>query len=180
MNAPNELVHLACKLEFYFFKLIQIINEPWSSTILTRFELEARLVWLELHPYLWGISTPFGLVKIRLIKSCSGSSFIKLSPTNRCWTIYLVFHPCIQNFRNQIDLLRLFQLDGSMIIVAENIMGSVKIDENGEPILQYGYRCYIYNHLSLLFQEYYHSKYYAQNCVHFLVGVEDVSYGMSK
>ncbi|XP_057980825.1 UTP--glucose-1-phosphate uridylyltransferase 3, chloroplastic isoform X2 [Malania oleifera] len=33
------------------------------------------------------------------------------------------------------------QLDGSMIIVAENIMGSSKINEKGEPILQYGHRC---------------------------------------
>ncbi|KAF8402599.1 hypothetical protein HHK36_010687 [Tetracentron sinense] len=32
-------------------------------------------------------------------------------------------------------------LDGSLIIVAENVMGSTRIDENGEPTLQYGYRC---------------------------------------
>ncbi|KAJ4970072.1 hypothetical protein NE237_003171 [Protea cynaroides] len=38
-------------------------------------------------------------------------------------------------------LWRDVQLDGSLIIVAENIMGSTKIDENGEPILQYGHRC---------------------------------------
>ncbi|CAM8895571.1 unnamed protein product [Rhodiola kirilowii] len=33
------------------------------------------------------------------------------------------------------------QLDGSMIIVAENIMGSTKTDEQGETKLQYGNRC---------------------------------------
>ncbi|XP_042512379.1 UTP--glucose-1-phosphate uridylyltransferase 3, chloroplastic isoform X2 [Macadamia integrifolia] len=38
-------------------------------------------------------------------------------------------------------LWRDVQLVGSMIIVAENIMGSTKMDENGDPILQYGYRC---------------------------------------
>uniref|UniRef100_A0A2N9IX15 UGP3-like C-terminal hexapeptide repeats domain-containing protein n=1 Tax=Fagus sylvatica TaxID=28930 RepID=A0A2N9IX15_FAGSY len=38
-------------------------------------------------------------------------------------------------------LWRNVQLDGSLIIVAENVMGSMRIDENGEPILQYGQRC---------------------------------------
>ncbi|KAL4620819.1 hypothetical protein ACB092_06G183700 [Castanea dentata] len=38
-------------------------------------------------------------------------------------------------------LWRDVQLDGSLIIEAENIMGSIRIDENGEPILQYGQRC---------------------------------------
>ncbi|KAK9283782.1 hypothetical protein L1049_012034 [Liquidambar formosana] len=38
-------------------------------------------------------------------------------------------------------LWRNVQLDGSMIIVAENVMGSTRIDENGEPVLQYGHRC---------------------------------------
>lgn len=33
------------------------------------------------------------------------------------------------------------QLDGSLIIVAENVIGSIRIDENSEPILQYGHRC---------------------------------------
>uniref|UniRef100_A0A7N0RJU5 UGP3-like C-terminal hexapeptide repeats domain-containing protein n=1 Tax=Kalanchoe fedtschenkoi TaxID=63787 RepID=A0A7N0RJU5_KALFE len=33
------------------------------------------------------------------------------------------------------------QLNGSLIIVAENVMGSTKIDEHGETILQYGHRC---------------------------------------
>lgn len=33
-----------------------------------------------------------------------------------------------------------FQLDGSLIILAENILGSTTIDENGETILQYGKR----------------------------------------
>lgn len=32
------------------------------------------------------------------------------------------------------------QLDGSMIIVAKNVMGSTRIDDNAEPILQYGKR----------------------------------------
>ncbi|KAK4579560.1 hypothetical protein RGQ29_029292 [Quercus rubra] len=38
-------------------------------------------------------------------------------------------------------LWRDVQLDGSLIIEAENAMGSIRIDENGEPILQYGLRC---------------------------------------
>lgn len=33
------------------------------------------------------------------------------------------------------------QLDGSLIVVAENVMGSMKMDKNGEPVLQYGHRC---------------------------------------
>ncbi|KAG6665926.1 UTP--glucose-1-phosphate uridylyltransferase 3, chloroplastic isoform X1 [Carya illinoinensis] len=38
-------------------------------------------------------------------------------------------------------LWRNVQLDGSLIIMAEHVMGSVRIDENDEPILQYGQRC---------------------------------------
>ncbi|KAH9702600.1 UTP--glucose-1-phosphate uridylyltransferase 3 [Citrus sinensis] len=38
-------------------------------------------------------------------------------------------------------LWRNVQLDGSLIIVAENVMGSTRIADNGESILQYGYRC---------------------------------------
>ncbi|XP_022764976.1 UTP--glucose-1-phosphate uridylyltransferase 3, chloroplastic-like isoform X2 [Durio zibethinus] len=38
-------------------------------------------------------------------------------------------------------LWRNVQLEGSMIIAAENIMGSTRNDENGEPILQHGHRC---------------------------------------
>ncbi|KAL5732899.1 hypothetical protein ACOSQ2_032591 [Xanthoceras sorbifolium] len=38
-------------------------------------------------------------------------------------------------------LWRNVQLDGSLIIVAENIMGSTWSNENGEPLLQYGHRC---------------------------------------
>lgn len=38
-------------------------------------------------------------------------------------------------------LWRNVQLDGSMMIVAENILGTTKIDESGEAILQYGLRC---------------------------------------
>nr|GME12659.1 UTP--glucose-1-phosphate uridylyltransferase 3, chloroplastic [Ipomoea batatas] len=33
------------------------------------------------------------------------------------------------------------QLDGSLIILAENVMGSTMLDENGETVLQYGKRC---------------------------------------
>ncbi|KAG2723949.1 hypothetical protein I3760_02G194800 [Carya illinoinensis] len=38
-------------------------------------------------------------------------------------------------------LWRNVQLDGSLIIMAEHVMGSMRIDENDEPILQYGQRC---------------------------------------
>ncbi|KAH9767201.1 UTP--glucose-1-phosphate uridylyltransferase 3 [Citrus sinensis] len=38
-------------------------------------------------------------------------------------------------------LWRNVQLDGSLIIVAENVMGSTRIADNGESILQYGHRC---------------------------------------
>ncbi|MQL69230.1 hypothetical protein Taro_001480 [Colocasia esculenta] len=38
-------------------------------------------------------------------------------------------------------LWRDVELDGSMIIVAENPMGSTRVGADGEPILQYGYRC---------------------------------------
>ncbi|XP_052198869.1 UTP--glucose-1-phosphate uridylyltransferase 3, chloroplastic [Diospyros lotus] len=38
-------------------------------------------------------------------------------------------------------LWREVQLDGSLIVLAENILGSMNPAENGEPILQYGYRC---------------------------------------
>ncbi|KAL3523999.1 hypothetical protein ACH5RR_016833 [Cinchona calisaya] len=38
-------------------------------------------------------------------------------------------------------LWRDVQLDGSLIILAENVMGSTLISENGESILQYGKRC---------------------------------------
>lgn len=38
-------------------------------------------------------------------------------------------------------LWRNVQLDGSMIIVAENILGTTKVDESGEAIVQYGLRC---------------------------------------
>ncbi|XP_021903908.1 UTP--glucose-1-phosphate uridylyltransferase 3, chloroplastic isoform X2 [Carica papaya] len=38
-------------------------------------------------------------------------------------------------------LWRDVQLEGSLIIVAENVMGSTRVGENGEPILQYGHRC---------------------------------------
>lgn len=33
-----------------------------------------------------------------------------------------------------------FQLDGSLIILAENVLGSPRIDENGETVLHYGKR----------------------------------------
>ncbi|XP_058110341.1 UTP--glucose-1-phosphate uridylyltransferase 3, chloroplastic isoform X2 [Magnolia sinica] len=38
-------------------------------------------------------------------------------------------------------LWRDVQLDGSLIVVAENVMGSTRNHENDEPILHYGYRC---------------------------------------
>ncbi|KAK8935992.1 hypothetical protein KSP39_PZI013829 [Platanthera zijinensis] len=38
-------------------------------------------------------------------------------------------------------LWRDVQLNGSLIIVAENIMGSTRINVHGEPILHYGHRC---------------------------------------
>ncbi|XVE99805.1 hypothetical protein REPUB_Repub03eG0232900 [Reevesia pubescens] len=38
-------------------------------------------------------------------------------------------------------LWRNVQLEGSMIIAADNIMGSTRTDENGEPILLHGHRC---------------------------------------
>ncbi|KAI4306479.1 hypothetical protein L6164_029753 [Bauhinia variegata] len=38
-------------------------------------------------------------------------------------------------------LWRNVQLDGSLIIIAENVMGSMNTNENGEPILHYGQRC---------------------------------------
>lgn len=38
------------------------------------------------------------------------------------------------------DMVCFFQLEGSMIIAADNIMGSTRVDENGEPTLQYGHR----------------------------------------
>ncbi|ERN08982.1 UTP--glucose-1-phosphate uridylyltransferase 3, chloroplastic isoform X1 [Amborella trichopoda] len=33
------------------------------------------------------------------------------------------------------------ELNGSLIIVAENVLGSVQTDENGDPLIHYGYRC---------------------------------------
>ncbi|XP_039143478.1 UTP--glucose-1-phosphate uridylyltransferase 3, chloroplastic-like isoform X2 [Dioscorea cayenensis subsp. rotundata] len=33
------------------------------------------------------------------------------------------------------------QLDGSLLVIAENIMGSTQAIENGEPLMQYGHRC---------------------------------------
>lgn len=45
----------------------------------------------------------------------------------------------------QIDVAEFFwrdvQLDGSMIIVAENVMGSMRTNGSGEQILEYGHRC---------------------------------------
>ncbi|XP_078435521.1 UDP-glucose pyrophosphorylase 3 [Wolffia australiana] len=38
-------------------------------------------------------------------------------------------------------LWRDVQLDGSLIILADNIMGSMEMDEHGQPLLQYGFRC---------------------------------------
>ncbi|KAL4350105.1 hypothetical protein HN51_031179 [Arachis hypogaea] len=45
----------------------------------------------------------------------------------------------------QIEVAEFFwknvQLNGSLIVIAENAMGSMKINENGESILHYGQRC---------------------------------------
>ncbi|XP_057523230.1 UTP--glucose-1-phosphate uridylyltransferase 3, chloroplastic [Amaranthus tricolor] len=45
----------------------------------------------------------------------------------------------------QIEVAEFFwkdvQLDGSMIIIAENVMGAMGTDESGEPVLEYGHRC---------------------------------------
>ncbi|XP_029129236.1 UTP--glucose-1-phosphate uridylyltransferase 3, chloroplastic isoform X2 [Cajanus cajan] len=45
----------------------------------------------------------------------------------------------------QIEVAEFFwrnvQLDGSLVIVADNVMGSMKINESGESILHYGQRC---------------------------------------
>ncbi|KAG4923271.1 hypothetical protein JHK87_048811 [Glycine soja] len=45
----------------------------------------------------------------------------------------------------QIEVAEFFwrnvQLNGSLIIISENVMGSMKINENGESILHYGQRC---------------------------------------
>ncbi|XP_038723026.1 UTP--glucose-1-phosphate uridylyltransferase 3, chloroplastic isoform X2 [Tripterygium wilfordii] len=38
-------------------------------------------------------------------------------------------------------LWRNVQLDGSLIIIAENVLGSPRIDPSGDPIVQYGHRC---------------------------------------
>ncbi|KGN45802.2 UTP--glucose-1-phosphate uridylyltransferase 3, chloroplastic [Cucumis sativus] len=38
-------------------------------------------------------------------------------------------------------LWRNVQLDGSLIVLSENVMGSLKIDENGESLIHYGQRC---------------------------------------
>ncbi|KAL1808974.1 hypothetical protein ACET3Z_025964 [Daucus carota] len=45
----------------------------------------------------------------------------------------------------QIEVAEFFwkdvQLDGSLLVIAENVMGSTKTDQDGEPLLQYGHRC---------------------------------------
>lgn len=38
------------------------------------------------------------------------------------------------------DVAALFQLNGSLIIVADNVMGAMKADKSGEPLLEYGHR----------------------------------------
>ncbi|MCI24096.1 UDP-sugar pyrophosphorylase, partial [Trifolium medium] len=42
----------------------------------------------------------------------------------------------------QVEVAEFFwrnvQLNGSLVIIAENVMGSMKIDESGEPILHHG------------------------------------------
>ncbi|WJX38488.1 UTP--glucose-1-phosphate uridylyltransferase 3, chloroplastic [Trifolium repens] len=45
----------------------------------------------------------------------------------------------------QVEVAEFFwrnvQLNGSLVIIAENVMGTMKIDESGEPILHHGQRC---------------------------------------
>ncbi|KMS99348.1 hypothetical protein BVRB_2g045760 [Beta vulgaris subsp. vulgaris] len=45
----------------------------------------------------------------------------------------------------QIEIAEFFwkdvQLNGSLIIVADNVMGAMKADKSGEPLLEYGHRC---------------------------------------
>ncbi|PNY05051.1 UDP-sugar pyrophosphorylase-like protein [Trifolium pratense] len=45
----------------------------------------------------------------------------------------------------QVEVAEFFwrnvQLNGSLVIIAENVMGSMQIDESGEPILHHGQRC---------------------------------------
>lgn len=63
------------------------------------------------------------------MERCSGNTFqnIDLAAIN-----LLFSHRC-----------SLFQLDGSLIILAENVIGSTINDERGEPILQYGRRYHL-------------------------------------
>ena len=42
----------------------------------------------------------------------------------------------------EADFGALFQLDGSMIIIAENVMAAMGTDESGEPVLEYGHRLF--------------------------------------
>lgn len=68
--------------------------------------------------------------------------------TNRDFWVFM--ERCSGNTLQNIDLAAinllfshrcsLFQLDGSLIILAENVIGSTINDERGEPILQYGRR----------------------------------------
>jgi len=70
------------------------------------------------------------------------------------------------------------QLDGSLIVLAENILGSMNPAENGEPILQYGYR-----YSTMLICSFLSCVYLAANLTlewSQCTGVEDASYKMSK
>lgn len=53
------------------------------------------------------------------------------------------------------DQCNVLQLDGSLIILAENAVGSTKTNAVGEPILQYGRRyCYMqFHHFGVNFHE---------------------------
>lgn len=62
------------------------------------------------------------------MEGCSGLYYL-----NKTFKEYEV----IVSLANQFSI---FQLDGSLIIEADNVMGSTRIDQNGEPILQYGHR----------------------------------------
>lgn len=63
------------------------------------------------------------------MEKCSGCDILTDVLTNAFWIIIIY-----------ADMVCFFQLEGSMIIVAQNIMGSTRNDENGEPILKHGHR----------------------------------------
>lgn len=67
------------------------------------------------------------------MEGCSGFYF-----SNKLISLTYMQWSCKDNLPKFIPL---FQLSGSLIIMAENVMGSMKIDESGDSILHYGTRC---------------------------------------